>query len=334
MNTTSSISSPSPLHVVLGAGQIGSLLVERLRAHGHRVRVVRKSGGGRPPAGVELLTGDIVDLDFAEAATRGAAVVYDCMNPPYHRWPELLLPMAHGALHGATKAGARLVALDCLYMYGRPDGPMTEDSPLRPCSTKGRLRVELAELRLDAHRRGRTPVAIARASDFFGAALPYSAWSDRFFERIFAGKPGECMGDPDMPHSYTYAPDVAATLAMLAEHDEAFGRVWHVPTNGAESTRALAERLGRALDLDVRMVRVPKLALRALGVFVPFLREVVEMTYQWEVPFVVDDSRVRQTFGLAPTPIEQAVAETAAWARGRFGAAPDEVHSFANGPSR
>jgi nucleoside-diphosphate-sugar epimerase len=158
---------------------------------------------------LESLGGDITDLAFAERATRGAAVVYDCMNPPYHRWPELLLPIARGALHGATKAGAKLVALDCLYMYGSPTGPMSEDAPLTPCSKKGALRVDLHELRLGAHRSGDTRVAIGRASDFFGANLQFSAWNDRFFQRIFAGKPGECMGDPDMVHSYTYVEDIA-----------------------------------------------------------------------------------------------------------------------------
>ena len=144
---------------MLGAGQIGARVRDLLLARGYRVRQVRKSEGAPSPPGVETLAGDVSQPAFAEAATSGAAAVYDCMNPPYHRWPELLLPMARGALHGATRAGARLVALDCLYMYGRPDGPIGEDSPLRPCSKKGALRVELGELRLAAHRRGDAAVA-------------------------------------------------------------------------------------------------------------------------------------------------------------------------------
>src|SRR5215218_585875 len=156
------------LHVVLGAGQIGSQLAHLLLERGHRVRVVRRGSGAPPDPRVELVRGDLRDLAFAEAATRGAAVVYDCMNPQYHQWPTHLLPMAQGALHGAQRAGARLVALDCLYMYGRPDGPMREDSPMQPCSRKGALRVALAQLRLGAHSEGRVEVAIGRASDFFG----------------------------------------------------------------------------------------------------------------------------------------------------------------------
>ncbi|AKT37649.1 NAD-dependent epimerase/dehydratase family protein [Chondromyces crocatus] len=308
------------LHVVLGAGQIGARLSKLLLERGHRVRMVRL-GPSSPSTNPDLtcVSGDMTDLAFAEEATRGASVVYDCMNPPYPRWPELLLPMARGALQGATRAGARLVALDCLYMYGRPSEPMREDTPHAPCSKKGALRVELANLRMGAHQRGDVQVAVGRASDFFGAALPFSCWNERFFQRVFAGKPGECMGDPDMPHAYTYVNDVAHALRTLGAHEAAFGSVWHLPTNPAESTRALASRLGRALDLEIRMVRVPKLALRAVGLFSPFMREVAEMAYQWEVPFVVDDARFRATFGEGPTPVEEAVAETAAWARARFG---------------
>lgn len=306
------------LHVILGAGQIGSRVADILLARGHRVRLVRKGppSGARP--GVEQVSGDVTDRGFAEQATQGAAVVYDCMNPPYHQWPDLLLPIARGALHGAARAGAKLVALDCLYMYGRPTGPMHEGSPLTPCSRKGALRVALGEERLGAHRRGEVRVAIGRASDFFGPDLPYSGWSARFFERIAAGRPGECLGDPHLPHSYTYAPDVARALVTLGEREEALGQVWHLPSLPAESTRALAARLGAALGVRAEVARVPKVALRALGLFSPFMREAVEMTYQWEVPFVIDDARFRAAFGQEATPVAEAVAATAAWARGRF----------------
>lgn len=310
------------LHVILGAGQIGSRLAKLLLARGHRVRLVARGSTGPTAERLEHFHGDMTELAVAERATRGAAVVYDCMNPPYHRWPELLLPIARGALHGSAKAGAKLVALDCLYMYGAPPHPMTEDTSLAPCSKKGALRVELGDLRMSAHQRGDVRVTIGRASDFFGEDLPFSCWNDRFFQRIFAGKPGECLGDPNVPHSYTYVEDVARALLILGERPESDGRVFHLPTPPAESTRALTRRLGRALGIDADVRRLPRLALRAAGLFSPFMREVAEMAYQWEVPFVVDDRRFRETFGEGPTPIEQAVAATARWAARRYGRQP------------
>ena len=315
---TNDLSLPA-LHVVLGAGQVGSRLAQLLLARGHRVRLVKRGAPGAARPNLEWAQGDLMDRAFAEAATRGAAVVYDCMNPAYHMWPQQLLQMARGALHGATKASARLVALDCLYMYGRPEGAMREDTAMRPCSKKGQLRVELAELRLGADKRGDVRVAIGRASDFFGADLQYSAWSDRFYQRVLAGKSAECMGDPEQPHSYTYVEDIARALLTLGEREEALGAVWHLPTPPAESTRALTERLGRALGLPhITVKRVPKTLLRVGGLFQPMLREMVEMTYQWEMPYIIDDSRFRRVFGQAPTPVDAAVAEVAAWARKRY----------------
>jgi nucleoside-diphosphate-sugar epimerase len=306
---------PLPLHVIFGAGQIGTRIARLLLDRGARVRIVARSPRG--PAGVELLAGDARDRAFAAGAARGAAVVFDTMNPPYHQWRRELLPIASGALAAAASAGAKLVALDCLYMYGAPAGPITEDSPLAPSSRKGELRAQLGELRLAAHRRGDARVAIGRASDFFGSDLPLSWWSDRFFTRVLAGKPAECLGDPDQPHSYTYADDVARGLVALADADDTTG-VWHLPTAPAESTRALAQRLAAALGIEIELMTMSPLLLRAIGVFVPFMRELPEMAYQWQVPFVLDDSKFRARFGFGATPIAEQVAEVVAWARARY----------------
>lgn len=313
------LATPPALHVVLGAGQVGSRLTRLLLARGHRVRVVQQRRRGEAPEQplLERVFGDMTDLAFAEVATAGARVVYDCMNPPYHEWPRLLLALGRGALHGASRAGAKLVALDCLYMYGRAAGPICETTPHAPCSKKGELRVALERLRLDAHQRGDLPVAIGRASDFFGPDLPYSGWNDRFFTRLYAGKPGECMGDPDQPHAYTFVDDIALALLTLGERDEGTG-VWMLPTAPAETTRQLTARVGEALGLDARIERIPRWLLKTIGLFSPFMREVAEMTYQWEQPFLVDDSRFVTAFGQRATPLAEAAAVTAAWARRRF----------------
>jgi len=309
----------SELHVILGAGQIGSRLSERLLAKGHRVRVIQRGpGSGVRPAKLEHVRGDMTDRGFAAEATAGAAVIYDCMNPAYHQWPELLLKLGGAGVYAATASGAKLIALDCLYMYGKPSGPMNEDHPLEPCSKKGELRVQLGELRLSAAKRGDLRLAIGRASDFFGPNLPYSCWNERFFQRLFAGKAGECLADPDMPHSYTFVDDIAKALVTLGEEEAALGKVWHLPTPPAESTRLLTQRLGRALGLEADVARLPRWVLHIIGLFSPFMREAKEMTYEWEVPFVIDDARFRKTFGYGATPIDEAVATTASWALSRF----------------
>lgn len=306
------------LHVILGGGQIGDRITDLLAAQGKRVRVVQRTARTDSRPNVTRVSGDITDLDFAVAATSGASVVYDCTNPQYHQWSELLLPLGSAALHGAAKAGARLVALDCLYMYGVPNGPMREDSPRNPCSKKGELRVQLEALRTDANRRGDVRVAIGRASDFFGTDLPNSLFNQRFWQRLFAGKTVECPGNSDMPHSYNYADDVARALVTLGERPESDGQIWHLPASSSTSTRDLLERVGEAAGHRARVAAIPQWVWHVGGVVVPMMRAAAEMTYQWKVPYVIDDSRFRAAFGVNATPVEAAVREMAAAARAKY----------------
>jgi nucleoside-diphosphate-sugar epimerase len=311
----------SNLHVVLGAGQIGTLVAERLIARGHRVRQVRRSPA-MPVAGADMVNGDVADPAFAVAACRGADVVYHCVNPKYHTWARDLEPLALGTIEGASAAGARLVVLDNLYHFGAsPDAPFTERSPVHPISKKGALRARIRERFLDAHARGALTVAIARAGDYFGPGVVDSHFGDRFWSRVLAGKDAECLGDPDQPHSYAYSEDVADALLTLGARDEAGGREWIVPHPPARSHRQLAAALGAALGLEVKTHRLPLWLLRTIGLVSPIMRELPEIAYQWEGPFVVDDTAFRTTFGVEATPLATAIERTAAWVRQRYPAA-------------
>lgn len=320
------------LHVVLGAGQIGTLVAERLVARGHRVRQVRRSPGA-PVAGAELVNGDVADPRFAADACLGATAVYHCVNPKYHTWGRDLEPLALGAIHGASAAGARLVVLDNLYPYGpSPDRPFTERTPIQPNTRKGALRARIRDRFLDAHARGALSVTIGRAGDFFGPGIVESWFGDRHWQRVLAGKPSECLGDPDRPHSYSYSLDVADALVTLGARAEALGREWILPHPPAQTHRALAAALGAPLGLEVRTSRMPLWLLRVAGVVSPLMRELPEMAYQWQAPFVVDDTAFRTSFGVAATPLAAAIEATAAWVRDRYPAAA-RVRSSA-GPLR
>lgn len=313
--------SNAQLHLVLGAGQIGPLVAERLLARGLRVRIARKSAAPSRLAGVETVALDVRDPAAVAKAAEGAAVVYHCANPLYHQWHELLLPMTRGIVEGTARAGARLVVLDNLYMYG-DTARMNEQTPVAPVSKKGALRAEAAQLMLDADARGDLRVAIGRAADFFGPDAPLAAaFGERFFRRALAGKSGECLGDPDMPHAYSYTPDVAAGLVALglAERADDARGVWMLPVQPAESTRAVIGRFARALGGTLGVSTVPTWILRAMGLLSPVVREVVEMTYQWRQPFVVDDAKFRAAFGFGATAWDEAIGATAAWGRAAYG---------------
>jgi nucleoside-diphosphate-sugar epimerase len=309
----------SELHVILGAGQVGTVLAQELLARGRRVRQVRR---GTPDSakGVEWMRGDVSDAAFVAEATRGAAVVYDCVNPNYDQWPALLPPMRRGMLEGLARSRAKLVQLDNLYMYGAPQGLLTEDAPVAPVSRKGELRARLADETMAASRRGDLRVAVARASDFYGPGfVRASVFGPHFYERALAGKGVYAFGDPDMPHSYAYGPDVARGMIRLGEAgDDVLGQVWHLPQTPALSTRATMSLVANAMGVELRVQRVADWLLRTVGLFQSELREVVEMTYQWKAPFVVDDSKWRARFGDQSTSLEKGAHDTARWALDAF----------------
>jgi nucleoside-diphosphate-sugar epimerase len=314
----------APLHVVVGAGQIGPMIARRLVARGLRVRMIRRGGTTGAPDGAELVTADVTDRAAAAEAMRGASVVYHCANPRYHRWAEELLPLSRGITAGAAAAGARLVVLDNLYMYGVPaDGRLTEDTPMAPVSKKGALRKAAAIELLDAHRRGELAVTIGRAADFVGPHSTLSVFGDRFWTRLLAGKAVETFGDPDLPRSYSYTEDVAdglVTLGLEPAGSDAYGRVWHLPAPAAETTRAWVTRLARAVGREPTLTRLTPFVLRLAGLFVPEARELPEMIYQWTAPYVLDDRAFRARFGVTATAPDAAVAATVAWARAHYGA--------------
>jgi nucleoside-diphosphate-sugar epimerase len=316
----------TPLHVVVGAGQIGPMIAKRLLARGYRVRMIRRGAFIEAPAGVETVSASVSDPAAAAEAMRGASVVYHCASPRYHRWAEELVPLTRGILEGTARNSARLIALDNLYMYRVPaDGRLAEDTELGPVSKKGALRAEAAALMLGAHTRGDVPVVIARAADFYGPGCTNSLLGDRFWSRLFAGRPVELLGDPDQPHTYSYGPDVAdglVTLGLtnptLSTGADVYGRVWHLPAQPAESTLTWLTRFAHAVGVEPRFVRLSPLVLRLAGLFMPEAGQVPETIYQWRTPFILDDAQFRARFGTPPTPLAAAVAATMTWARAQY----------------
>ena len=188
-------------HVVVGVGQVGRHVVAHLVATGADVVAVSRSG--RAVAGARAIAGDATDPAFTAAACAGADVVYCCLNAAdYRRWPEQFPPLQRGVLAGAAAAGARLVVLDNLYAYGPTGGrDLVETLPPNPSSPKAATRAAMTAELLEAHRTGRTEVAIGRASDFFGPGTTASALGAQVVGAAIAGGRAQVMGRPDRPHS-------------------------------------------------------------------------------------------------------------------------------------
>jgi nucleoside-diphosphate-sugar epimerase len=308
------MTSTNELHIIFGTGPAGTTLAELLQAQGKQVRCINRSGKADLAPGVAAVAGDILDVAQVRALCAGAAAVYHCANVPYPQQVELLPRFQANLIDGAARAKAKLIVLDTLYMYGKTKGlPMTEATPHAAHTRKGRMRAQLAEAYLAAHAAGTVQVALGRAADFFGPRVLNSALGDRVFPAALAGRPAQLLGNLDLPHSYSYIGDVARGLATLGAQPAALGRAWLLPVAPPVTQRAMAQLIGEQLGRPVRIQGLPKLAIQALGLFDPFMREFVEMFYQYTESQIVVSQAFEQAFGYGATPLGDALRATIGW---------------------
>ena len=299
------------LHVIVGAGAVGSATARLLAERGDQVRLISRRGTGPTDVtGVELVAADASDAQRLAELTAGASVIYNCANPPYHRWSTQWPPMAAALLTAAEASGAVLVTMSNLYGYGPVDGPMTEDLPLRPSTVKGEIRARMWRDALVAHEAGRIRAVEARASDYVGAGAT-SLLTSVVLPKVVAGKRALVPADLDVPHSWTYVGDVARTLAVLGADERAWGRAWHVATEPAMPIREVATLAAELTGAPApRLSTMPAAVLWMGGLFDPTVREFQKMIYQFQRPFVLDSTAVTETFGLEPTPLATSLKET------------------------
>ena len=123
------------------------------------------------------------------------------------------------------------------------------------------------------------------------------------------------MGAPDMPHTYTFIPDIGENLVRLGELDDALGRVWHLPSPETRTTRDVVALVYQAAGTRPRLKVTPAWQMRALGLVNRTVRELTEMRYEFDEPFIVDASRAETELGLRATPLADAVERTVDWYR-------------------
>jgi nucleoside-diphosphate-sugar epimerase len=321
------MAAQNELHVIFGTGAVGTAIMKELVRKGKHVRMVNRSG--KVPRGVasnlltnvEVCAGDAYSAESTRKLAEGASVVYQAAQPEYHEWPEKFPSLQAAILDGAAAAGAKLVVVENLYMYGDPNGrPITEDLPINPAARKGKVRAEMTQALMAAHKSGKVRVTMGRASDFFGPG--YMVMGEQVFYPALAGKKASGLGNIDLPHSFTYTEDFGKALVILGERDESLGRAWHVPTAPPITQRELIRMIFEATGQPPQISSIGRLMMMIGGLFIPGARETVEMLYEFEKPFVVDSTHFTRTFGMEATPLRQAVQETVAW----FRANPQEKH--------
>ena len=309
--------SSQETHVIFGTGPLGLSVMHTLVDRGKRVKMVNGSGKAHKwiPDSVQLVAGDAYNTDFTYQVCQEAAVVYQCAQPPYHEWVEKFPALQASILEGAARAGAKFVVGENLYMYGEVNGPIHEGLPYSAHTRKGKVRGEMAEAVLAAHRSGKVRAASARGADFYGPYVLDSTLGDRAILPALQGKTASLVGRLDLPHTYTFIDDFGKAMVILGESDAALGRTWHVPNPPTLTQGELMRLFFEEIGLPPRMSGMGKLMMTLGGLFISGARETVEMMYEFEKPFVVDSSQFTRTFGDLSTAHKDAIRKTLAWYR-------------------
>ncbi len=304
------------LHVVFGTAALGQAVMRALLKSGKRVRMVSRSGKAKVPAEVEVVKGDASDPNSTRETCQGATTVYNCAAPDYTKWAELYPPMQHGILEGAASAGARLVSAESVYGYGPVEGEMTEESPQAATTRKGRLRTMMSQMVLNAHQSGKVRAAIGRAPDFYGPeAVVTTIYGERVFYPVLAGKKVAVMGKLDNLHTFIYIDDFGTGLATLGQHEEAMGQVWHLPCAPTLTQRELLTMIFEEAGQPAKVGETPGAMVKGLALFIPVMRELEELLYQWERPYRFNHAKFEKAFGSTVTPHREAVRQTVEWFR-------------------
>jgi nucleoside-diphosphate-sugar epimerase len=287
-------------HLIVGAGTVGSTTAALLAERGEHVLLVSRSGSGPELPGVERVAADASDADGLAMLAEGAAAVYNCANPDYTRWPTDWPPIAHALIVAAERSGAVLATVSNLYAYGPVVGPITEQTPLGATGEKLSVRKQMWLDVLAAHEAGRIRATEVRGSDYI-LANDQSAMGDRMLSKLVAGKNIQVIGATDEPHTWTSTQDVARLLVTVAADERAWGKAWHVPSNEPRTQRQVVLDYARLGGIkEPKVSSTPAVMLKAVGLFMPVVRELKATAYQWDRPFVMDSSAAQETFGLHP----------------------------------
>jgi nucleoside-diphosphate-sugar epimerase len=299
--------------LVLGYGAVGKATVARLLAEGREVTVAQRNRPKDLPQEAQFITCDVLDLASLKGAAKNASQIVVALGFKYdgkvwrNAWPRAMANI----IEVCAKGGQRIVFVDNLYMYGPQTAPLREDMPLSNYGAKPAIRAEVTRLWMDAAAAGHIKIAALRAPDFYGPHVELSLWGPESLGAIAKGKAGRIPMPLDVPHDFAYVPDFArAVVTLLDAADDAYGQAWHVPVAPTRTAQEIIDIAERHLGHNVKVSTVSPLMLKLLGLFIPFIREFNEMSFNFDKPYHVDASKFSKRFWSDATPFEVGVGAT------------------------
>jgi len=297
------------MQTILGSGgAIGIEAAKALPQYTDKIRLV-----SRNPKKIndsdELYPADLTDPGAVKVAIKGSEVVYLLIGLPYRtdvwekQWPLIM----RATLDACKENGTRLVFFDNVYMYGKVSGPMTEETPYNPCSKKGEVRARIARMLTDELEAGNLQGLIARSADFYGPIDQNTIPGNLVVNKLKKNQTANWLLDLDQPHSLTYTPDAGKATALLGNTSAAFNQVWHLPTAKNPLTgREFISIAAKLLQAPDKAAPLSRFMIGLAGLFDRNIREMKEMLYQYERPYIFDSSKFHQSFFTA-TPYNEGI---------------------------
>jgi len=302
------------MQTILGAnGTIGSVLAKELTTYTDKIRLI-----SRNPRKVnesdELFPADLSYPAIVDEAVEGSDVVYIVVGFDYNlkvweeKWPNLI----RATIDACIKHNARLVFFDNVYMYDiNAISHMTEESMINPPSRKGSVRKQIAQMIMDEVKAGKLMALIARSADFYGPGNERSFVTEMVYKNFLKGMRANWFINPDKKHSFTYTPDAAKATAMLGNTEDAFNTVWHLPTDKNTLTgREFITLFAHEMNVANKVFVMPAWLIRVVGTFIPIMKEMPEMMYQYDRDYFFDSSKFEKKFNFKTTSYQEGVKLT------------------------
>lgn len=302
---------------VFGCGAVGRPIVETLLDRGDEVRVATRTMPADLPAGAEHVRCDVLEIDDVVRALEGATQAVLAVGFAYDSrlwrtvWPQTM----RNVVDACARTSVRLVFIDNLYQLGPKRAPRTEVMALEPTGEKPVILAEVTRIWQAAAARVR--VAALRCTDFYGPGVDVSHLGASAFGELAKGRSAQLLVPADIPHDFAYVPDIArAAVALLDADDADFGQAWNMPCAPTRSPRELLAMGAASLGIRLRILAVPFFLLRPIGLFYRFAREVADVGFTWDRPYLVDGEKFARRFGFAATSFEVGVPATVRAFRG------------------
>lgn len=302
------------MQTILGStGIIGTELAKALTQYTDKIRLVSRNPKRVNPTD-QLVIADLTNFNEVLTAVEGSEVVYLTAGLQYKinvwqtQWPLIMKNVIEACKTHKTK----LVFFDNVYAYGLVKGWMKEDTLVNPSSKKGEVRAQIAQMIMSEVEKGHLDAIIARAADFYGPNTPLSFATVTVFHNLKKGKKAQWFLDADKKHSMTFTPDAGKATAVLGNTTSAYNQIWHLPTDKNVLTgKEFIELAAKAFGVEPKYMVLKKWMIQMVGMFVPVVKESIEMLYQNEYDYLFDSTKFERAFNFKPTSYQDGIMATA-----------------------